>query len=101
MTGGIDFYASEALPYMLRNINFVEGDYYKFDLLAVESMHFQSAIIEVVGEEIVEVPSGVYDCWKVEIRMAGVTYEAWYAKKQPQFLIKYYFGKEMGKKNHT
>jgi hypothetical protein len=101
MTGGIDFYAAEALPYMLRNLQFAEDDMYTLTLLGVETMHLQSAIIEVTGEEIVEVPSGIYDCWKVEIRMGGITYEAWYSKKQPQFLIKYYFGKEMGMKNHT
>ena len=101
MTAGVDFYPAEVLPYILRNLDFATDDIYTFTLLSVESMHFQSAIVEVIGEEIVEVPSGVYDCWKVEIRMGGTTFEAWYSKKQPQFLIKYYFGKEMGMKNHT
>ncbi len=101
MTAGVDFYSAEILPYMLRNLEFKTGDMYTFTLLGVEAMHLQSAIVEVVGEEIVEVPSGVYDCWKVEIRMGNTTYEAWYSKKPPQYLIKYYFGKEMGMKNHT
>jgi len=101
MTSGVDFYSAEILPYMLRNLEFAVGDLYTFTLLGVEAMSFQSAIVEVKGEEIVEVPSGVYDCWKLDIRMGGVTYEAWYSKKEPQFLIKYYFGKEMGMKNHT
>lgn len=101
MSGGIKFYSGEVLPYMLRNLEFVVGDIYTFTLLGVETMHLQSAIVEVMREEIVEVPSGVYDCWKVEIRLGGVTYEAWYSKKQPQFLIKYYFGKEIAMKNHT
>ena len=101
MSAGVDFYSAEVLPYMLRNLDFAAGDLYTFTLLGVEDLHLQSAIVEVKGEEIVEVPSGVYDCWKVDIRMGGMTYEAWYSKKQPQFLIKYYFGKEMGMKNHT
>jgi hypothetical protein len=101
MTSGIFFYPAEILPFMLRNLVFVEGDIYTFTLLGVETMHLQSAIVEVRGEEIVEVPSGIYDCWKVEIRVGTTKYEAWYSKKQPQFLIKYYFGKEMGMKNHT
>ena len=101
MTGGIDFYSGEVLPYMLRNLEFAVNDIYTFTLLGLETMHLQSAIVEVVGEEIIQVPSGVYDCWKVEIRQGGVTFEAWYSKKQPQFLIKYYFGKELAMKNHT
>jgi hypothetical protein len=95
------FFSAEVLPYMLRNLKFEEGDIYSFIVFGVEDRHLQSAIVEVTGDEIVEVPSGVYDCWKVEIRMGGFTYEAWYSKKPPQFLIKYYFGKEMGMKNHT
>lgn len=101
MSAGLDFHSSEILPYMLRNLTFKTGDLYTFTLLGAETMHYQSAIVEVMGEEIVEVPSGVYDCYKIEIRQAGVTYEAWYSKKPPQYLIKYYFGKEMGMKNHT
>jgi hypothetical protein len=43
----------------------------------------------VAGRETVEVPAGIFEAWRVEIRSSGVEQTAWYATEGSRPLVKY------------
>jgi len=88
---GSKFYVSTMMPYLLRNISFETGDWYTFNMLQVEQGQFTTPIIQVKDKEIVDVPAGMYECWKVSIKIGGNQHWAWYAVKEPHFLIRYQY----------
>ncbi len=88
---GSRFYLSMMLPYLLRNIEYESGDYYTFNMLQVEKGKFITPIVQVKDREIIEVPAGMYDCWKVSIKLAGKQQWAWYSCKKPHYLIRFQF----------
>jgi hypothetical protein len=98
---GRSFYLSIMLPYLLRNIECEPGDWYTFNMLRIEKGTFITPIVQVKDREIIEVPAGMYDCWKVSIKLAGEQHWAWYSCKDPHYLIRYqYPDKELNMKRH-
>lgn len=98
---GSRFYLSMMLPYLLRNIECETGDWYTFNMLRIEEGKFITPIVQVKDREIIEVPAGMYDCWKVSIKLAGKQQWAWYSCKAPHYLIRYQFpDKELNMKRH-
>ena len=95
------FYISMMLPYLLRNLDFVKDDYFTFNLLQVDTGRFTTPIIQVKDKEVVEVPAGLYECWKVSIKLGTEQHFAWYSIKDPHYLVKYkYPNKEFAMKRH-
>ncbi len=48
-----------------------------------------SVVLKVKGREIVEVPAGRFDAWRLEIRSGGGTQKAWYEVDPPHRLVRY------------
>ena len=98
---GSNFYISTMMPYLLRNLTFQAGDWYTFNMLQVEKGQFTTPIVQVKDKEIVEVPAGMYECWKVSIKIGGNQNWAWYSVKEPHYLIRYqYPEKELKMSRH-
>jgi len=102
LSRGIKFYFSMLMPHLLRNIDFKKGDYYTFSLLLVEDGKFTTPIIQVKEKEVIQVPAGMYECWKLNIKLGTEQHYGWYSVKEPHYLIKYsYPGKELIMEKHS
>lgn len=96
------FYISMLMPHLLRNIEFKTGDYYTFHMLLVDDGKFTTPIIQVKEKEVVEVPSGMYECWKLSIKLGTEQQYGWYSVKDPHYLVKYSFPtKELVMEKHS
>jgi hypothetical protein len=80
--------------FLWRTINFGEG--YDRRYIDVSSCTNPRAKPELVGirlrvteTEQVEVPEGIYDTWRLEIRSEGHTQDAWYSTGEDRRLVKY------------
>ncbi|HYE78898.1 MAG TPA: hypothetical protein VEI97_13010, partial [bacterium] len=69
-----------------RGLVFEEGAMFSSTLLDPDRLSFQTPFIQVVGTEIVTVPAGIYDCWKVEFKMGGQVHRAYYAIKNTRIV---------------
>jgi hypothetical protein len=99
---GSKFHLSMMVPYLLRNIDCVTGDWYTFNMLVVEDGRFTTPIIQIKEKEVIECPAGLYDCWKVSIKIGENQHWAWYSVKEPHYLIRYqYPDKELVMKRHS
>lgn len=85
-----------------RGLEFEEGNLFTTMMLDPSTLTFQTPIITVVGKEIVPVPAGIYDCWKVEYRIKGVSEYAWYAVKDTRIVAQYEVGNRVWRlKKHS
>lgn len=101
MSRGGNFYLSMMLPYLLRNLDFAIGDWFTFSLLQVEQGKFITPIVQVKEREVIEVPAGLYECWKVSVKLGTEQHFGWYSIKEPHFLVRYrYSGKEFNMERH-
>jgi hypothetical protein len=99
---GTTFHLSMMVPYLLRNINYATGDWYTFNMLVVEDGRFTTPIIQVKEKEVIECPAGLYECWKVSIKLGENQHWAWYSVKEPHYLVRYqYPDKELVMKRHS
>lgn len=99
---GSKFHLSMLVPYLLRNIECATGDWYTFNMLVVEDGRFTTPIIQIKEKEVIECPAGLYDCWKVSIKLGENQHWAWYSVKEPHYLIRYqYPDKELLMKRHS
>ena len=99
---GSKFQLSVMTPYLLRNIDYVTGDWYTYYMMLMEKGQFITPIILIKEKEIVECPAGLYDCWRVSIKIGQEQHWAWYSVKEPHYLIKYqYPDRELTMKRHS
>lgn len=45
--------------------------------------------ITITEKEQVEVPAGLFDCWKLELKVPGQRQYVWYSVDSPHYLVKY------------
>jgi hypothetical protein len=96
-----NFYISTMLPFLLRNLEYETGDWYTFNLLQVDLGKFITPIVQVKEKEVLEVPAGMYECYKVTIKIGNEQHIAWYSIKEPHYLVKYkYPDKEFVMQKH-
>jgi len=89
LSRGGKYYLSMVMPYLLRSLNYKTGDYYTFHMLIIKDGSFTTPIIQVKEKEVLEVPAGIYECWKLNIKIGSEQNYGWYSVKPPHFLVKY------------
>ena len=72
-----------------RGLVFEEGNLFTSLLLNPDSLSLQTPIITISGKEVVPVPAGIYECWKVEYKLGQNTEWGYYAVKNPRLVVKY------------
>ncbi len=82
------FHDADLLPFLLRNIPFVQGNFVTLSIVDVASHSFMTPIPRVIGTEIVETSNTQYDCWIVSWSIGGETYQAWYSRNDKHYLVK-------------
>lgn len=81
-----DFTLLPVLMLAGRGLIFEEGSMFTSTLLDPDRLSFATPFISIVGKELVTVPAGIYDCWKVEYKMSGQVHRAYYAVKNPRIV---------------
>ena len=82
------FCDSNALPFLLRNIPFEEGNFVTLTVVDVSSHRFVTPIAKVTGSEIVETANTQYDCWTVSVTLGEAGFTAWYSKNDKHYLVR-------------
>ncbi|MCX6647488.1 MAG: hypothetical protein NTY09_14175 [bacterium] len=85
--GGL-FCDADALPFLLRNIPFEEGNFTTLTVVDVSSHRFITPIAKVTGSEIVETSTTQYDCWTVAVTLGNTAFTAWYSKNDKHYLVR-------------
>lgn len=85
-----------------RGLEFEEGNLFTTMMLDPVNLSFRTPIITITGREVIPVPAGIYECWKVEHRISGVSEFAWYAVKDPRIIAQYEAGNRIWRlKKHS
>jgi len=82
------FHDADLVPFILRNIPFVDGNIVTFSVIDVAQHSFVTPIPRIVGSEIVETTNTQYDCWIVNWSVGMESYTAWYSKNEKHYLVK-------------
>jgi hypothetical protein len=85
-----DGYDDGEVYFLLRAIPFEVGYAATFSDVVVAAAATPKATIRVVGEEQVDVPAGSFNCYKLELSLAGVPQKQyfWYGVDSPHYLVK-------------
>lgn len=87
-----DVYDNGASLFLWRALPFAEGYRAVYQSLNTSQVRVPQKIevtLDVVGQEIVEVPAGTFTAWRVQITASGERHTAWYAVDGTQPLVKY------------
>lgn len=86
-----DAYDDGEVFFLLRTIPFEIGYAATFTDVLAASAATAKTTITVVGEEEVEVPFGSFDCYKLEVSIAGIPAKqyTWYGVNSPHYLVKF------------
>lgn len=80
------------LPLLLlagRGLEFEEGNLFTTPMLDPGALSFITPVITVKEREVIPVPAGLYECWKVEFKLGREVEHAWYAVKDPRIIAQY------------
>jgi len=88
LTRGGRFCDADALPFLLRNIPFEEGNFVTMTVVDVSTHSFVTPIASVAGTEIVETANTQYDCWVVSVSLGSEGFTAWYSKNESHYLVR-------------
>ncbi|MEO7992910.1 MAG: hypothetical protein ABI743_00800 [bacterium] len=73
-----------------RGLEFGTGNLFTTMLLNPEGLTFETPFVSIVGKEVIPVPAGIYECWKVEYKFNGDLREyGYYAVKDPRIVAQY------------
>jgi len=84
-----DAYDNDEVLFLFRAIPFEEGYQATYTNVVASTAQKPKVTIAIVGKEQVEVPAGVFDCWKLEFKVAGQKQYMWYGVDNPHYLVKY------------
>jgi hypothetical protein len=85
--GGM-FCDADALPFILRNIPFAEGNFVTLTVVNVSQHRFITPIAKITGSEVVETSTTQYDCWTVAVTIGTEAFTAWYSKNDEHYLVR-------------
>ena len=83
------YYNNDESLFLWRTIPFEEGYKASYNTVLVNRAGLTLITVEVVGKEEVTVPAGVFQAWRVEIRIGDVRQVAWYADTPEHLLLQY------------
>jgi len=78
--------------FLWRTIEFTEGYEVKYEGVVTADFakpNVISIVLKVTGLEMVTVPAGTFDAWRMEIRSGGRTQKAWIANDDERTLVRY------------
>lgn len=82
-------YDDDELFFLLRTLPFEKGYLATYtDILPLNAQQYE-VTVTVTGREQVEAPAGLFDCWKLELEVAGQKQHMWYTVNSPHYLVKY------------
>jgi hypothetical protein len=83
------YYNNDESLFLWRTIPFEEGYKASYNAVLVNRGALTLITVEVAGKEEVTVPAGVFQAWRVEIRIGDVRQVAWYADTPEHLLVQY------------
>lgn len=85
-------YDNASSPFLWRTIPFApdyQATYANMITAVLQRSHQATATVRVVGRERVKVPAGVFEAWRVEVRLGGERQVVWYATDEGHPLVMY------------
>lgn len=83
-----DAYDNEEVLFLLRAITFEVGYSATYTNVVPAAGLTPEATITVISEEVVNVPFGSFNCYKLELSVLGTTQYLWYGADSPHYLVK-------------
>jgi hypothetical protein len=84
-----DAYDNDEVLFLFRAIPFEEGYQVTYTNVVASAAQKPAVTITVIGKEQVEIPAELFDCWKLELSVAGQKIYMWYSIDSPHYLVKY------------
>ena len=84
-----DAYDNDEIIFLLRALPFEEGYQATYTNIVAATAQMPKVTVNITGKEQVQVPVGLFDCWKLELGAAGQQQYAWYSVDSPHYLVKY------------
>lgn len=92
-----EFIDNESVIMCIRAFPLADNFSRKINLCITQTAKIEPFVVKVVGKEKVTVPAGEYECFKVEMKYAGVTpgvsINIWYSTDENKSMIKFVQGK--------
>ena len=93
-----NYYDSLTEVFLLRTLDFVENEEFAFNAVFTarpdgRDIADDETIFEIEGQEIIEVPAGEYETWRIRIRGGfGADRTGWVSVEEPHELVRFDFG---------
>ena len=75
-----------------RGLVFETGNLFTTMFLDPDTLSYQTPFFSILGTELITVPAGVYECYKVEIKVGQKKEYGYYAIKNPRIIARYETG---------
>jgi hypothetical protein len=82
-------YDNDTSLFVWRTIPFAEGYRAAYTTIITNHRTRQQVTLHVTGKEMVSVPAGEFNAWRLEVEAGGVRQIAWYADTPARPLVKY------------
>jgi hypothetical protein len=84
-----DAYDNDEILFLFRALPFEEGYQFTYTNTVAATAQMPKVTVNITGTEQVEVPAGLFQCWKLELEAAGLKQYVWYSVDSPHYLVKY------------
>lgn len=84
-----DAYDNDEVLFLFRALPFKVGYSATYTNVVAANATKPKVTISVTAQEVVDVPVGSFDCYKLELSVAGATQYLWYGVEEPHYLVKY------------
>lgn len=84
-----DAYDNDELLFLFRALPFKQDYRVTYTNTVAAMAKMPKVTVTIIAKEQVEVPAGLFRCWKLELEAAGQKQYAWYSVDGPHYLVKY------------